>query len=187
MRSKLEYGAVIWDPFTPGFTRTDIDRIEKVQRKAARFIMRDFTSRESGCVTKMLEDLNLQSLESRRSQLRLVMFFKIVRGLVPAIDIENYLTPAREKRRIRPRKFSDYEVKNIVEKLETNNSRCFQIPQCNSDPFKYSFFNRTAQGWNQLNEVTISADIQHTLSRLLCRDTNNRIALALSPRRYLCQ
>ena len=38
VRSTLEYGSVVWDPHL----QKDIDKLEKVQRKAARFIKRDY-------------------------------------------------------------------------------------------------------------------------------------------------
>ena len=53
-----------------------------VQRQAARFITGDYKTREEGCVTRMLETLELSSLEQRR---RLVFIIKVVEGLVPAI------------------------------------------------------------------------------------------------------
>ena len=58
IRSTLEYSSVIWDPFL----QKDIDKLEKVQRQAARFISGDYTSRDHGCVTQMLSDLHLQPL-----------------------------------------------------------------------------------------------------------------------------
>ena len=53
VRSTLEYGFSIWDPYL----QKDINSIEKVQRQAAMFIKRDYKSREEGCVTNMLNDL----------------------------------------------------------------------------------------------------------------------------------
>ena len=47
IRSTLEYSSVIWDPFL----QKDIDKLEKVQRQAARFISGDYTSSDHGCVT----------------------------------------------------------------------------------------------------------------------------------------
>ena len=49
IRSKLEYGSVVWDPYMKG----DIDRLDRIQRSAARFITRDYKSRQEGCVTNM--------------------------------------------------------------------------------------------------------------------------------------
>ena len=50
IRSTLEYSSVIWDPNL----QKDIDKLEKVQRQAARFISGDYTSMDHGCVTQML-------------------------------------------------------------------------------------------------------------------------------------
>ena len=50
VRSKMEYGSVIWDPYT----KNDIAKLENVQRLAARFIMKDYHSRQEECVTEML-------------------------------------------------------------------------------------------------------------------------------------
>ena len=46
--STLEYISVIWYPYL----QKDIDKLEKVQRQAARFISGDYTSRDHGCVTQ---------------------------------------------------------------------------------------------------------------------------------------
>ena len=84
--SLLEYGATIWDLYL----QKDIDRLERIQRQAARFITRDYFSRDHGCATKMLKDLNLPILQERHRNLRLFIFshyniyineyFMIVRG-----------------------------------------------------------------------------------------------------------
>ena len=55
VRSNLEYAASIWDPYLQG----DIDRLEKVQRRAARFISGNYTSREEGFMTDLLKQLEL--------------------------------------------------------------------------------------------------------------------------------
>ena len=87
VRSKLEYGSIIWDPYN----QSDIDRLERIQRSAARFITRDYRSRQEGCVSKMLQELDLPTLQERRRQQRLTFLYKVVKGHVPAINIEHYL------------------------------------------------------------------------------------------------
>ena len=62
VRSTLEYGCLIWDPYT----NKDIDKLESIQKRAARFIKHDYKSTESGCVTNMLKDLELKPLQERR-------------------------------------------------------------------------------------------------------------------------
>ena len=99
VRSTLEYGSVVWDPYT----QQDINAIEKVQRQAARFITKDYRSRESGCVTSMLDRLNLPTLQQRREIDRLVYMFKIVGGTVPAINADEYFIHQRAKRHIKAR------------------------------------------------------------------------------------
>ena len=65
-RSKLEYCGGIWDPYYENNKST----LEKVQRWAARFVMNNYKKRES--VTNMLSDLKWETLEERRTKLRLI-------------------------------------------------------------------------------------------------------------------
>jgi hypothetical protein len=81
IRPALEYGTVVWDPYQ----RTYINTIEGVQHRVARFITGYYRSREPGCITSMLSDLNLPPLEDRRRNIRLAYFYKVVEGVVPAI------------------------------------------------------------------------------------------------------
>ena len=53
VRSTLEYSSIVWDPHL----QKDIDKLERVQRQAARFITGDYTSRDQGRVSRMLVDL----------------------------------------------------------------------------------------------------------------------------------
>jgi hypothetical protein len=54
--STMEYGAIVWDPYTT----VDTNKLERIQRRAARFITGDYKSRE-GSLTKMLVELELES------------------------------------------------------------------------------------------------------------------------------
>ena len=55
VRSNLEYSSLVWDPYL----QKDIGKLEKVRRRAARFITGDYISRDEGCVSQMLARLNL--------------------------------------------------------------------------------------------------------------------------------
>ena len=154
VRSILEYGAVVWDPYQS----RDIIAVEKVQRQAARFIKNDYKSRFEGCVMSMLEDLKLPILQQRRLETRLVMLYKVVRGMVPAINADEFLIPIRNKRHIKPRVQSDFHTTNIVKKFSTNHSECFKIPDSHTEQYKNSFFVRTVSEWNQLEESHIRAE-----------------------------
>ncbi len=123
VRSVLEYGASIWDPYLKG----DIDKLERVQHRAARFITGNYRSREKGCVTAMLHDLELSSLHDRRHNIRLTYLFKIAEGLLPAIPPETYLVPRKQGRKIKPKVFADHDSTNIVSQHACNNNRCFRL------------------------------------------------------------
>ena len=151
VRSTLEYGSVVWDPHL----QKDIEKIEKIQRKAARFIQKDYHSRQPGSMTKMLADLNLPTLESRRKENRLCFMFKISKGLVPAIPPTDYLTPIRHKRKIKAKTFENCESKNFVEKHQQLNDNCFTTINSRSSVYANSFFfPRTISEWNQLHDTS---------------------------------
>ena len=46
----------------------------------------------------MLEDLKLPILQQRRIESRLVMYYKVVQGMVPAINADEFLISIRNKR-----------------------------------------------------------------------------------------
>ena len=169
VRSILEYGAVVWDPYQS----RDIIAVEKVQRQAARFIKNDYKSSFEGCVKSMLEDLKLPILQQRRLETRLVMLYKTVQGMVPAINADEFLIPIRNKRHIKPRVQSDFHTTNIVEKFSTNHSECFKIPDSHTEQYKNLFFVRTVSGTNW-RRVT-SAQRQLTASEKLSISATNFI------------
>jgi len=43
----MEYGATIWNPYLKG----DIDKLEKIQNRAIRFIKKDYKTRTPGSIT----------------------------------------------------------------------------------------------------------------------------------------
>ena len=88
VRPTVEYASVIWSPQTT----CDITALEMVQRKAARFVCNDFSSYLS--VTEMMNNLKWNSLEDRRKQARLIMFYKIIHGIVQ-VNFNPYLHPSR--------------------------------------------------------------------------------------------
>ena len=158
VRSTLEYGCSIWDPHQ----QYCVDKLERIQRGAARFITRDYKSRTPGCMTTMLQDLNLPQLKDRRKELRLVLRYKIAEGLLPAIPPDPYLTPCRPKRKIKSRPFSDYVASNPVTRHQRINDRCFVIPRTETKVYQNSFFVKTIADWNQLDNSIVSAPSPET-------------------------
>ena len=87
VRSIMDYGGIIWAPYL----KTDVDRLERIHQ-AARFITGDYKTREPGCITKMLIDLELPTLEKRRTAQRLTFMFKVVEGLASAIATSDFVS-----------------------------------------------------------------------------------------------
>ena len=139
VRSTMEYGGIIWYPYT----ETNNNRLERIQRQAARFITGDYRSREEGSVFNMLVKLDLQELQERRTSQKLIFLYKVVEGLVPSIEPDDYLKKARPKRSITAKKFVNYQATNIVEKQVKNNTKCFDIPSSKTHQFSNSFFVKT--------------------------------------------
>ena len=129
IRSILDYSAVVWDPYLKG----DIQNIENIQRRAARFVKNDYSKTSS--VTSMLRDLKWQPLAERRRDQRLCLLLKIISGLV-AIPTEPHIA------------FNPRPSRN-------RNSKSICVYSCNSDIFKNSFFPRTILDWNTLPEPAV--------------------------------
>jgi hypothetical protein len=145
----MEYGAIVWDPYTT----VDTNKLERIHRRAARFITGDYKSREEGSVTKMLAELELESLQSRRTIQRLILLYKVI----PVFKPEDYLTKSRQRRTIKPKRFDDYVNTNIVENSVKNNTKSFDRIQCNTEQYRNSFFSKTILEWNHLEENIVSA------------------------------
>ena len=75
IRSFMEYGATVWDPYQ----KYNSDKIERVQRGAARFVKSRYSRYSS--VSDMLDVLGWMPLSQRRQEAPLTLFYKIINGL----------------------------------------------------------------------------------------------------------
>jgi hypothetical protein len=131
VRPLTEYSAAVWDPYT----KAGIHSVEMVQRRAARWTLNRYHNTSS--VSEMLEHLNWPSLQTRRSEARLCLMYKMVYGLV-AVDIGQYVTPvARQTRHSHPHSF--IQIRTRIE------------------AYKMTFFPRTIVQWNLLPAQTVMA------------------------------
>lgn len=125
VRPTLEYASIIWDPHQKGL----IKNIERVQRRAARFILSKYSRNDS--VTQMLQELNLQPLLDRRRIARLKFLFLLSKNTFN-FDAEQYLIPRQ------------------VWSLLSDRPRKYLVPQCRVNTYAYSFFPRTIKDWSVL-------------------------------------
>ena len=84
LRSILECSSTIRDPFY----QKDIDRLDRVQRRAATFVLNYYKPLSS--VTSMVSKLGWKPLAERRREHRLSLLYKIINGLV-AIPADTHL------------------------------------------------------------------------------------------------
>ena len=80
-----------WDPYY----EEDIQKLERVQRKAARFCAGNYNLDAS--VTEMLQELNWETLATRRKTARLTFMCKLSHNLTD-FSVETYLKPNNERR-----------------------------------------------------------------------------------------
>jgi len=132
----MEYAASAWDPYLSD----DVNRLDKVQRRAARFTYNDYTDKTPGCVTAMVSKLGWEPLQDRRRLQRLIMLFKVNHNLVHIPEAAHIVRASDRRTRGTQRLFVPYTRVTI---------------------YKQSFFPRTIQDWNRLpSSTTDISDIE---------------------------
>ena len=132
MRSGLEYGVCVWDPSK----QKDVDSLERVQRRAARFVKGENRRGPEVSVNQIIQDLGWDSLSSGRSSARLILFYKATKGDV-AIPIDELAT--KQDTRSRRAKYN------------------YQHIRANKTTFANSFIVKTIPEWNNLPKEKKSA------------------------------
>ena len=131
IRFTLEYSCTVWDPYYV----KDIDRLEMVNQRAV-CILKGLSLRDREVSsTALLEDLKWKTLEERRKDLRLILMYKIVNGLITMLA--TVLKPT-----------SGHTRANHQFKYQTISTNC--------DPSKYSYFPRTIPEWNNLKSDIVN-------------------------------
>ena len=110
--------------------KNHIERLNKIQRRAARFCCNDY--RYTTSVSGLINQLGWPSLEARRSTARLAELYKITHGMSP-VDGTNMLNKPHRNSRANS---SGSTFINLSSRI---------------DCFKYSFFPRTICEWNNLS------------------------------------
>jgi len=136
IRPLMEYRDAIW----AGGDQPDLDRLEMVQKDAARVV----TGATARCSTVLLmKDVTWALLQSTRRSHRLTLFYKIVNGLSPPYLSE--LLPTRVADRMR------YALRT---------SQDFIMPVCRTNAFNSSFLPNIVMEYNGLDQ-----DIRNEISR----------------------
>jgi hypothetical protein len=134
VRPLVEYTSAVWDPHTKDLS----NQIEMIQKRAARFVCNDYSSRSPGSVTNMLKSLEWESLANRRITHRLTIFQQARLGHL-SLPTGNLLQPVQRQSR--------HLHKNAYSTIAAS-----------KDCMKYSFFPRTVRDWNSLPELITNID-----------------------------
>ena len=145
VRPTMEYASCVRDPNT----NTNINKLEMVQRRAARFVKGDYD--RSSSVTTMLNELGWDTLQERRQHAKAKMFYRIVYGLV-CVPTTPFLIPATVS-------------------ATRGHSMKFLVPQSSVNAHMYSFFPSTTRLWNQLPQQVVSAPSLEAFKLLLQKST----------------
>ena len=134
--------STVWDPYT----KSNINKLESVQRRAARYVLDDYQTTSS--VTAMLQQLGWESLQYRREIAKTVMMFKITQSLV-VIPSTPYLHPVGATTR--------------------GHHHRLQISYARTDTYKGSFFPSGIRLWNALPPEATGAKSLDTFKSGLVR------------------
>ena len=124
VRPQLEYASTVWSPHTA----TDIQKVEAVQRRAAKWVYRDYSYTSS--ISAMMKDLNWRPLDQRRIDSRLIMLYKVTYDLVAIPAFQYLIGNTRLSRHIHPLSYR-------------------QIPTL-KDYYRFTFFPMSIIHWNAL-------------------------------------
>lgn len=140
VRSVLEYANIVWAPFTKEL----INKLERIQRKAVRFIYNRYKIDDS--LTELLKQAGLNSLDNRCKIARLKFLFQLVHGHFN-LEASNYISvdQTRLTRLKHPQRLIEY---------------WFNVYCC-----KYNFFPLAIREWNSLgNSITGTTSLTEFLN-----------------------
>ena len=130
VRPRIEYAAAVWDPHQ----KDQIASLEKIQRRAARFVSNDH--RRTSSVTEMIKILKWPSLEQRRKAARLTTLYKISKGDV---------------------KVACKDLKHAPSRARRGHDQQYVRQASRKDIRHQSFFPRTIREWNNLPQDVVDA------------------------------
>ena len=136
LRPCLEYACTVWDPHT----QTDSYKIEKIQRRAARWVLN--RHRNTSSVGDMLDSLQWPTLADRRRRARLVMLYKVLdKSVAMSFGTDLQSTPQRPRRGASKLP----NDRQLVRQFSANDYRTM------------AYLPRTIRDWNSLDQQSVAA------------------------------
>ncbi len=128
------YCSAVWNPHTC----RNIDRLEQVNTKAARFITNNYTQMP-GITTRLKQQINMNPLHIRRQAHRLSLTYKITNNYID-IEPNTYLHSTNNQR------------------THNTHNKTYQTYYANTDAYKHSYFPRTIRDWSRLPQRILNSN-----------------------------
>ena len=135
VRPKLEYASPIWNPHTS----SQINRLERIQHYAARFVANDH--RRTTSPTTLVQTLNWQTLERRRTIKQAMTFYKILNNIIEINPPTGLLT-------------------------RSHNRHHFTIPRSRLNSVVYSFYPRAIRICKEITGIKRPESFHAAISKL---------------------
>ena len=126
VRPIMEYATTAWAPHTV----QNCHKLQQVQRRTARFACHRYDRTAS--VTAMMNNLKWESLETRRNNQRLTMFYRMQHNMVSFTPADHLVPVQRSYSR------------------RSGHDEMYQVPYARTKVYKYSFFPATVHMWNSV-------------------------------------
>ena len=136
VRPTLEYASSAWDPHVG----KQIENLERVQNKAARFVTGQHDWKVS--VSGLKDTLQWRSLQERRFIARLTLWYKAIHQQA-AVSLPSHYP-------LKPTNHEPTDPSLAADKTRHSHDQQYGAPTATIDHWKYSFFQRTIRIWNVL-------------------------------------
>ena len=141
------YASTIWSLHH----KNHIQLIEPVQRRTTRLAVNCYSRYQLQSVTDIFKQLDWPTLNKRRNQIKFIMMYKIIHGLV---FIQHSL----------PLTYSN------LNNISRGHKHRFIQPATRVDSYKHSFFPSTIHMWNSLPHQVVSSESLLQFKNSLCNN-----------------
>ena len=148
VRPQLEYASAVWYPHT----KVRTSQLEQVQRRAARWTASNYDWQASA--TQIVQDLGWHTMEQRRADARVCLFYKVIHGLV-TVPLPDYIQYSS--------RISRY-----------CHSMTFRQVSTSRDFYKYSFFLLAIVQWNALPQPNACLQSLEAFKAAVCKLHHSR-------------
>ena len=148
VKPRLKYASAVWDPHI----KVRTSQSEQIKQRAARWTVSNYDWQASA--TQIVIDLGWRTLEQRRADARLCLFYKVIHELV-AVPLPNYI-----------------QYSNRIARY--CHSMTFWQVSTSRDYYKYPFFSLAIVHWNALPQPIACLQSLEAFKTAVCQLQHSR-------------